>query len=240
MQNLEELKNRALLLMQSAGFPISEKISVAIDEKLPFMGYTTEKNGKPLIIVSGWAVSSEMLIGLLIHELSHIYRIETHHPSHDFAIHNKVLSLVLGKKKLLSYQQETIHNIINSIQDLYADDIFFKVFKHNTVNLTDFFLGWIHNPITDSSEKSMWTNAGFVVSTAFAQANLKRHKVHDTEGKVREAVKVFLSKCEPKTIQKFKYFKKVMVNLPEQLTEESFTKLLLGYIRNFLSLTNPI
>ena len=67
MQNLDESKYRALSLMQSAGFPISEEISVAVDEKLPFMGYTTEKSGKPLIVVSKWALASEMLIGLLIH-----------------------------------------------------------------------------------------------------------------------------------------------------------------------------
>ncbi len=239
MQNLEELKNHALQLMQSVGFPISEEISIALDEKLPFMGYTTERNGKPLIVVSKWAVSSDMLIGLLIHELSHVYRTETNHPSHNFALHNKVLHVVLGRRKLISYQQEIIHNIINSIQDLYADDIFFKVFKHNTNNLTDFFLGWIHEPVMGPSTKSIWTNAGYTVSTAFAQANLERHKVHDSERKVEEAVKDFLSKSDPMMVGRFNYFKKVMVDLPEQITEEEFGKLLLDYIHEFLSLTKP-
>lgn len=237
MQSLEELKSHALGIMQSAGFPISEEITVASDEKLPFMGYTTERNGKPLIVVSKWALSSDMLIGLLIHELSHVYRTETNHPSHNFALHNKVLRTTLHRRKLLPYQQEIIRNIINSIQDLYADDVFFKVFKHNTSNLTDFFLSWIHKPVRGSSTKSTWTNAGYVVSAAFAQANLERHRVEDPDGKVEEAVKDFLSQSKPRMIQGFNYFKKVMVNLPKHITAEEFEKLLRKYIQEYLSLT---
>lgn len=239
MQRVEELKNHALSLMKDGGFGISEEVAIAVDEKLPFMGYTTEKNGKPLIVVAKWAMGSDMLIGLLIHELSHIYRIETHHPSHNFAIHNKALFMALGGRRLLPYQEEILHNILNSLQDLYADDIFFKIKKDIPTNLADFFLSWIHQPIDGSSEKSLWINAGYMVSTAFAQANLERHHVEDADGKVEKEVRHFLARSTKGIAGKFDYFRKTMVHLPEKITEEEFGRLLVDYLQNFLTLTNP-
>ena len=59
--------------------------------------------------------------------------------------------------------------------DLYADDIFFKIFKPEDINLTDFFLSWIHKPEIGATEKIRWTNAGNLISASFAIANLKRH-----------------------------------------------------------------
>jgi hypothetical protein len=73
----------AIQRMNEAGFGIRRPVSVAIDAKLPFMGYTMPQNGGFTIVVSGMAVDSEMLAGLLMHELSHIYRMQTNHPSHN-------------------------------------------------------------------------------------------------------------------------------------------------------------
>jgi len=237
MQDIDAVKNRALDLMRKAGFPILEEIEIAIDEKLPFMGYTTQKNGKPLIVVSQWGATSEMGFGLVIHELSHIYRTETHHPSHNFALQEKVLQLIFGDKKLPLYQREIIHGAVNSIQDLYADDIFFKVFTTDTVDVGDFFLGWIHTPVNGASPKSMWTNASYVVSAAFAQANLERHSVSDTNGKINNAIEDFLRNCLPIMKEKYVYFKHRMVTLPEKIIEEEFGNLLVAYMQNFLQLT---
>lgn len=239
MQTLEELKDHTLSLMKASGFPITEKIAIEVDEKLPFMGYTAQKNGKPIIVVAKWAKDSGMLSGLLIHELSHIYRSETKHPSHNFAIHNKALSLALGNRQLLSYQEEILRNILNSIQDLYADDIFFQIKKDAPTNLVDFFLDWIKKPVEGVDTKSTWINAGNMVNAAFAQANLERHHVADIDGKVAKKVADFLSKIDPKIAKKFAYFKNVMVQLPEKITNEECGQLLIEYLRTFLRITNP-
>src|SRR5258706_1507154 len=106
MQEIEELKNHAISLMKDSGFPIKEDVEIAVDEKLQIMGYTTEENGKTRIVVSRWSLYSDMLIGLLIHELSHIYRNETNHPSHNFAIHNNAIAIVFGNRRLQPYQEE--------------------------------------------------------------------------------------------------------------------------------------
>src|SRR5258706_14076011 len=110
MKDIEALKNHALGLMEDSGFPITEEIEIGVDEKLHIMGYTTEENGKPEIVVARWALQSDMLTGLLIHELSHIYRNETNHPSHNFDIHNKTIAMVLGNRKLQRYQEEIIQS----------------------------------------------------------------------------------------------------------------------------------
>lgn len=234
MKNVEELKNEALDLMQSAGFPLSEEVSIEVDKKLPFMGYTTEKDGKPLIVVAQWAKDSDMLIGLLIHELSHIYRIETNHPSHNVALQNKAVSLVVGTKKRPAYQWEILHAVINSIMDLYADDIFFTIFHNKANNFSDFFLSWVHQPVVEKSEKDRWINAGNLVSAAFAQANIERHHVFDSEGKIEKAVEDFLARSKMRVY--YKYFKDLMVHLPEHMTEEEFGELLEEYLHNFLQI----
>jgi len=239
MPTLEELKTHALRLMKEAGFAISEDIGIEVDQKLPFMGYTSEKNGKRVIVVSKWANSSGMLMGLLIHEMSHIYRIESGHPSHNDALQNKAVDMVVGHRKLLSYQQEILFNSINSIMDLYADDIFFTVMKGKTTTVADFFLSWIHRPVGTSNTKKQWTNAGYMVSAAFADANLERHNVPDTDGKIKKGIQEFLSESSPEIAAKYPYFKNVMTHLPEKITEKEFGKLLVDYLHNFLSLTNP-
>ncbi len=235
-----EALEQALILMSDGGFPITEKVSIAVDKKLPFMGYTAEKNGHPLIVISQWALSSDMLTGLLVHELSHVHRIQANHPSHNSSLHNKVIQKVFKGKKLFPYQENTIHNIINNIQDLYADDISFLVYikKSHPKNLNEFFLGWIHNPIPNPlSQEDLWKNAELLLSTAFANANLKRHKVIDTGDKIKNATQTFLSKIDKKLNQKFDYFKNMMINLPENVTDIEFEKLLSDYIREFLKLT---
>ena len=128
MENVTQLKNKALTHMLNAGYPIKEEVLLDVDDKLPFMGYTTERDGKTLIVIAGWSLKSDMSMGLIIHELSHVYRTETKHPSHNFSLHNKVLLKVLNNKKVYPYQQEIVHTIINNLQDLYADDISFAVY----------------------------------------------------------------------------------------------------------------
>lgn len=239
MQKVEELKTKALEYMRDSGFPIREKITVAVDDKLPFMGYTTEQNGKPHIVIAKWALATEMVMGLLIHELSHVYRIETNHPSHNGRIHNKILRSIFKNTHIHEYQEEILRNTINNLQDLYADDMSFAVYKaHLTLSsLNEFFLGWIRPVVSPTTEQKRWQNAGALLNAAFAQANIERHEITDTGNKIEKAEKAFLQKCDPKIAKKFDHFKNIMVTLPDPITDKDFEKLLRGYIKGFLKLT---
>ncbi len=236
IQTLEALRDQALTLMQSAGYPLANKIAVELDQNLPFMGYTTEKNGLPVIVVSGMALSGNGALNLLIHELSHVYRIQSGHPSHDAGLLTAVTAWVMHGRVVLSYQEKILHSILNNIQDLYADDISFTIFGKNE-NLNEFFMGWIHDPVKPTSIEKRWENAERVVSAAFAAANLERHHVEDTDHKMQKAIEEFLTKNEKHIVPRYAFFKNFMVDLPEKVTEKEFEKLLISYLSEFLNLT---
>lgn len=240
MKNVEQIKTRALHMMAAGGFSITEDIAIAVDETLPFMGYTTQQNSKPLIVVAGWALTSDMVMGLVIHELSHVYRIETNHPSHNSSLHQAVLKKVFATRALHPFQREILHNAINIIQDLYADDISFAIFNKQLQlkDINEFFLGWIKEPIPHPTTlEDRWKNAGSLLNAAFAQANLERHHVEDTEKKVNRAVKEFLSHSDKHLAEKFDYFSAMMVRFPENITDDAFKEVLAEYITAFLKLT---
>ncbi len=236
-EKLEQLKDEALGLMQHAGFGITGDIAVELDEKLPYMGYTTERNGHPVIVVAGFAVKGNMALNLLIHELSHVYRIQSGHPSHDQTLLLSIAGWVMHGKVVEVYQEKIIHAILNNIQDLYADDISFAIFD-KTANLNEFFMGWIHEPVTAKTSEQKWENAEKLLSAAFAQGNLERHGIEDTGEKVQKAITHFLKKIDKKYADKYEFFKKLMVDLPEKVTEKEFERLLISYLGEFLKLTN--
>src|SRR5437899_11360474 len=75
-------KDNALEMMKKAGYDIGDVVQVMVDPQLPFMGYTMPRgNDKYRIVVSGGSVDSGLLEGLLVHEMSNVYRLESRHLS---------------------------------------------------------------------------------------------------------------------------------------------------------------
>src|SRR5437879_8827913 len=72
-------RQTAIEMMRKAGYDIGTKVKVVVDPKLPFMGYTMPQGGNFTIVVSGGAVGSGLLEGLVVHEMSHLYRVQTYH-----------------------------------------------------------------------------------------------------------------------------------------------------------------
>ena len=238
-QTLEGLKSEALSLMEKAGFPVSVDVDVAVNEELKFMGYTTHRDGKPVIVVAGFALESGGALNLLIHELSHVYMSESRHPSHDYNLLTSMAAFVMHGRAISEYQEQIINNVLNILQDLYADDISFKVFSETThqKNLNEFFMSWIHEPVKVKGEDDKWANAEFLLDAAFASANLNRHNIPDTDGKVKKAVSEFLAKLDKSVSGKFDFFESFMINLPEKVTKKEFEKLLVQYLGEFGKLT---
>jgi hypothetical protein len=242
MNDFDALKKEGFSLMEKAGYPVGN-VAVVLDENLPYMGHTTEVDGMPVVVVSGMAFASGMAINLLVHELSHVYRTQSLHPSHDAKLIFSTLSWVMHGKAVHAYQEEALFSINNHLQDLYADDIFFKIFdKDNAVeSISEFFLDWVHEPIKKvKSREDSWINASSVLSAAFAQSNLYRHNVKDEEGKVEKAVAEFLSQIDKRQAEKYEFFKNFMVKLPEKVTEKEYEKLLINYLSEFLKIANLV
>ena len=80
---LENAVRNVLRMMRGPGFEISDKLKVVLDPELPFIGYATQRRRGHTIVVSGMALESGQVEGLLIHEMCHIYRTDTKHPFHN-------------------------------------------------------------------------------------------------------------------------------------------------------------
>lgn len=239
LQKLELLRDKALNLMTTSGFTFSSDILVKLDPDLPYMGYTTEKNGLPLIVVSGNTVKGDMALSLLIHELSHVYRTQTRHPSHNPELLTSVAAWVMHGKAVLPYQEKIIYSIFNTIQDVYADDISFKVFAKTSMDadLNEFFMSWIHEPVKAKTTEQKWENAEKLINAAFAQANLERHGIKDTDNKVQKAISTFLKKHDDRVAEQYMFFKVFLVAMPEEITDKDFEKILIKYLSQFIKLT---
>lgn len=245
MKDLEDLKNKAVTLLKNSGYPVKRNIKVEVDKDLPYMGYTTEIDGGSLIVVSEMSLQSGMVLGLLVHELGHVYRTETKHPSHDYKILYTVFDLVFKGRGLTIDQERIIHGIINHLQDLYADDISFKVFSKNPKelifpdNMNEFFTNWVGgiDNSFESTEKS-WRVASAIISTAFAQANLDRHNIRDTNGKLNKAVANFLSRQNSRVVNEYYFIEKLMMALPESVSEQDFSNIITEYLRRFLTIVS--
>lgn len=242
-KSVEDATQNALKLMRDSGFAISGKVEVLVDADLPFMGYSTQRSeGSNVIVVAGRAVEAGMIEGLLIHELCHVYRTEHNHPSHNRELMNRVGYHLLHQNELnKDYQVKTIQQAVNHIQDLYADDISFQVFRKSQA-FTDeqahaFFLDWINEePAEGSSPKARWLNVNIMLNNCFAFSNLTRHKIRDIDGKAQKAEETFLSQTDKNIQEAFPYFKDFMTNLKEDVTEHQFEENLTEYLTKIVKL----
>jgi oligoribonuclease (3'-5' exoribonuclease) len=241
-ETVHQARKSALEMMRKAGFQISDKVKVVVDPQLPFMGYTMPQGGNFTIVVSGGADGSGLLEGLLVHEMSHIYRIQTNHPSHNGQILEEAVDNLAKKASLHDYQQKIVHDLLNDIQDLYADGISFKVLRNTPImasdQMTSFLQDWVkEEPIKSGSiVKDSWTNASIMTHNARAIAQMARHRVEDTGGKAEHTNRRFLSQVSPQVAGRFEYFRNLLQNLREDMTAEEYRALLADYLRQFLEI----
>src|SRR6266446_4612681 len=239
-EEIRKARQTAIEMMRKAGYDIGTKVKVVVDPQLPFMGYTMPQGGNFTIVVSGGAVGSGLLEGLLVHEMSHVYRIQTNHPSHNGQILEEAIDN-LGKKAVLrDYQQKIVHDLLNDIQDLYADDISFKVLRNTPImesdQMTRFLQDWVKDEPAKSRDPVMdsWTNASIMTHNARAIAQMARHRVEDIDGRAEQANKKFLSQITPRVAGRFEYFRNFLRNLREDMTAAEYRKLLADYLSQFL------
>jgi hypothetical protein len=245
--NIDEALRSALNMMQQAGFRIDRDVKVVVDERLPFMGYTSHRwqSQSHIIVVSGFALKSPMLEGLLTHELSHIYRTVTDHPSHNETLIASLMHFFIDGHKLhRDYEQQILRQAINHVQDLYADDIAIKVLTadQGTVpraeQLGEFFLDWIKDEPARSGmrQKDQWINASILLNNCFAISNMEKHGiVREQIEKARMRNDRFLNEINPGAAMRFSYFTKFMVGLKEDVSEAGFREQMKEYLRNFLN-----
>jgi hypothetical protein len=239
---IEKATYSALKMMKDAGFKVSNKLKVVVDPKLPFMGYSTKRNGGGVIVISGMALKSGMIEGLLVHEMSHIYRINTNHPSHNHELLDRIGRFIINRNHLTkAYQIKIIQQAVNNIQDLYADDVAFRVFSRSGIFPPDqvfkFFLEWINDkPVRLRSARSVWLNIGIMLDNCFALSNMIRHNVPDVNNQAENKALRFLSRTDERMRKEFTYFKDFTTNLKENITEKEFERNLTDYLAKIIDL----
>jgi hypothetical protein len=234
--------SNASRMMKESGFGTKSHVEIAIDPQLPFMGYSMPLGRGYRIVVSGGSVDSGMLEGLIVHEMSHIYRMENNHVSHDADVIQEAIDSV--DKRLLSndYQQKIVHDLLNDIQDLYADDISMKVLKKNQIlksdEISSFLQDWVKDEPIESGEakRDRWVNASIMIHNARALGQMTRHGIEDTSGKAADSNKRFLSRMPASATRQYPYFQDLMVNLKETMTKDQYRKLLSDYLDRFLQI----
>jgi hypothetical protein len=239
-----ELVKKAFLnasrMMKESSFGLKSDVKIAIDPKLPFMGYSMPLGKGYRIVVSGGSVGSGMLEGLIVHEMSHIYRMENNHVSHDAEVIQQAIDRIDTKHLSDDYQQKIVHDLLNDIQDLYADDISMKVLKKNEIlesdQISSFLQDWVKDEPIESGDpkRDRWVNGSIMVHNARALGQMTRHGISDTGGKAVDANKRFLSRMPPTVASQYPYFQDLMINLKENMTKDQYRKLLSEYLNRFL------
>jgi hypothetical protein len=241
---LRKATDNALKIMKDAGFEVSDELTVVVDPRLPFMGYSTKRDGVDLIVIAGEALRSGMVEGLLIHEMSHIYRTNTNHPSHNHELLNRVVQFVVDKGHLTEdYQVAVVQEAVNHVQDLYADDVAFRAFGRSGVfslgQAFDFFLSWINDePVDSRNARAVWQNIGILLNNCFALSNMMRHGVPDVNNQAENKVQEFLSQTDERIKEGFEYFKDFMIHLKENITEREFERELTDYLMKITELAD--
>ncbi len=239
VETVRKAREKALAMMHDSGYDIGKDVDVAIDPSLPFMGFTVPQRGRFKIVVSGMSVESGLLDGLLVHEMSHVYRIRTRHSSHDGTVMQEAVDK-LGK--LEPYQEKILFDLLNDIQDLYADDISFQVIRKNGIineaQATDFLQSWVKDePVrAGDPEKDNWINTSIMAHNARALAQMQRHGVKDIDNRARIANQKFLSSIP--MAQHYPYFENLFKNLRQDLTIDNYRLLLADLLKHFLQAVN--
>lgn len=235
-QLVEKAFTNAKRMITEAGYKIPDNVKVSVDPQLPFMGYTMPTRTGFNIVVSGGALGSGMLEGLIMHEMGHIYRMTTNHPSHDA----EILEDAIGRLGTLrDYQQKIIHDLLNDIQDLYADDLLLKVLRKSPVismdQMTEFLQSWVKDTAAKSKDPvtDRWINASIMAHNARAIAQMKRHSIEDVGGRAAKANQSFLDQVSADIAKEYDYFRNTLVNLREDMTENDYRKLLAAYLDRF-------
>ena len=241
VEQVRKAREKALGMMRDAGYNIGKDVDVVVDPKLPFMGYTVPQSGRFKIVVSGGAVESGLLEGLLVHEMSHVYRIRTRHPSHNGTILQEAVEK-LGKME--PYQEKILFDLLNDIQDLYADDISFQIIRKNRImdesQTIDFLQSWVKDEPakTRDAKKDNWMNASIMEHNARALAQMQRHGVKDIDNRAKLANQKFLASIPSKMAQNYPYFENLLKNLRQDLTEDNYRVLLADLLKHFLEAVN--
>jgi len=177
-RSLQEELDWAMERLAKAGFPVRFKVRLLVDPNLDIMGYASEEGGIQHIVIAEWALQSEMLGGLLFHELAHIYHTERKSPSHKFKVTNAIITEFCQREGLNERETGYLVEGFSHLQNVIVDDIVFASMEESERRQAQrFFSGWL----TEAPSGYALVDASALARNAFAVASLKRHGLLDED-----------------------------------------------------------
>lgn len=175
-KSLQNTLDWALDRMKEKGYGIRSKVTLNVEPNLAIMGYARKEGEVHKIMISEWALDSEMLGGLVLHELSHVYFTEQGAVSHDSDVLDQVLEDLKERDGLRVKETEHLIDAFNHLQNVLVDDIVFDVMGEKEHDMAKrFFSEWI----SDRPSGDPVTDASLLCRNAFAVASLRRRKLAD-------------------------------------------------------------
>ena len=179
-KSLQNTLDWALDRMRQKGYNVRSKVTLNVEPSLAIMGYARKDGDVHKIMISEWALDSEMLGGLVLHELSHVYFTEQGASSHDGDTLEEVLEELKERDGVTAKETEHLIDAFNHLQNVLVDDIVFEVMGEKERGMAKrFFSEWI----SDRPSGDPVMDASFLCRNAFAVASLKRRRLADWSAK---------------------------------------------------------
>jgi hypothetical protein len=230
-RSLQEELDWAIERLDKAGYHVRSKVRLLVDPNLDIMGYASEEDGVQHIVIAEWALQSEMLGGLLFHELAHIYHTERHSPSHKFKVTNAIITEFTQREGLNERETGYLVEGFNHLQNVIVDDIVFAAMLESERRQAQrFFSGWL----TEQPSGYALVDSAALARNAFAMASLKRHGLFDeNEPQVREMVtrgKMLATQLGKSAQEKYDSIEEFLVKAEAGWDEETFHNKLVFYL----------
>jgi hypothetical protein len=236
-RSLQEELDWAMARLEKGGFHVRSKVRLLVDPKLDIMGYANEVEGVQHIVVAEWALQSQMLGGLLFHELAHIYHTERHSPSHKFKVTNAIITEFSQREGLNERETGYLVEGFNHLQNILVDDIVFAVMEESERRQAQrFFSGWL----TETPSGYALADSASLSRNAFAIASLKRHKLLDERepdaGAMAAKGRMLVKALGKGAQERYDAIETFLVTSDTNWDEETFQSKLLQYLDMLVAL----
>lgn len=219
--------------MGQKGFLVRSPVILSVDPELTIMGYAKKEGQSNRIVISEWALDSEMLGGLILHELAHIYFTEWGAHSHDGELLEEVLRGLKEREGLRAKETEFLIDAFNHLQNILVDDIVFAVMNEKELETTkQFFVEWV----SDRPSGDPVLDAALLTRNAFATASLKRRKLFEPNSEMCFRNKEFVSALGQHVEREYDWLEGFLENLKPDLNRKQFLASIGEYFERILAL----
>ncbi|MDG6983745.1 MAG: hypothetical protein JRN28_04270 [Nitrososphaerota archaeon] len=232
-KQLQNTLDWAMEKMKQKGYAVRSKVTLNVEPNLAIMGYARKEGEAHRIMISEWALDSEMLGGLVLHELSHVYFTEKGASSHDSAILEEVITELRERDGLRAKETEYLIDAFNHLQNVMVDDIVFAVMGDKEREMTKkFFAEWV----SDRPTGDPVADAGLLCRNAFAIASLRRRAMFEKGSEMYYRNESFVSALGAKSKDDFDWIEGFLEKSDSEWGQERFREALETYFDRILSL----